>query len=186
MKRRNAGRGGLVLGLGNVLCRDDGVGIAALARLSREYRPGPGLGLVDGGTLGLALLPLLERAGAAVLVDAIRTDAPPSTLVRLEGEEVARAAAHRLSVHQIGVSDLLEGARLRGRLPPRLRLVGVVPASVELGLSRTPAIEAAIPALVQAIVDEVEALGYQLSRRSADDVACATGPDRDVHRVLGL
>jgi len=179
-----SGRGAIVLGLGNVLCRDDGAGVAALAALARRYRPGPHLRLVDGGTLGLALLPLLESVEAAVLVDAIRTGDPPGTLVRLAGEEVAHAVGHRLSVHQIGVSDLIEGARLRGRLPPRLRLLGVVPLSVELGVHRTPAVQAAIPALVDAVAAEVEALGYPLSQRSPDELD--HHPGWDVHRVLGL
>lgn len=183
MIRDPAGGGALVLGLGNVLCRDDGLGVAAVARLARKFRPGRGLRLVDGGTLGLALLPLLSRARAAVLVDAVRTDAPAGTLVRLEGDEVTAAAVHRLSVHQIGVSDLLEGARLRDRLPPRLVLLGIVPGSIELGLSRTPEVQAAIPALVEAIAAEVKALGYRLERRKASAMA---GPDWDVHRVLGL
>lgn len=89
-----------------------------------------------------------------------------------------------VSVHQIGVSDLIEGARLRGRLPPRLRLLGVVPLSVELGVHRTAAVEAAIPALVDAVAAEVKALGYRLSQRSPDELD--RHPGWDVHRVLGL
>lgn len=183
MTKHGPRRGAIVLGLGNVLCQDDGVGVAVIARLARDYRAGPGLTLADGGTLGLALLPLLERSDAAVLIDAVRSDGPPGSLVRLDGDDVAAAAAHRLSVHQIGVSDLLEGARLRGRLPPRLVLLGVVPGSVDLGLARTPEVQAAIPALLDAVVAEVAALGYRLDRRDRNEAA---RPDWDVHRVLGL
>jgi hydrogenase maturation protease len=177
-------QGAIILGLGNVLCRDDGIGVAAVAAIARKFRQPPGLRFIDGGTLGLSLLPILEDAEAAILVDAIRADAPPGTVVRLEGCDVTHAAAHRLSVHQVGVADLLGGARLRGRLPARLVLCGVVPASIELGVERTPAVEAALPALIEAVVREAEALGYVLFRRSPHEVDAARG--RGVHHVLGL
>ena len=81
----------LVLGLGNVLLGDDGVGAAAVACLERDYRIPPGVRLEDGGTLGLSLLGLLTEADHVILVDAVRTDAPPGTLVRLDGTDVMDA-----------------------------------------------------------------------------------------------
>jgi hydrogenase maturation protease len=172
----------LVLGLGNVLCADDGAGVAALHLLRRGFELGDGVVAVDGGTLGLALLPLLERAARVVLVDAIRDDAPPGTLVRLDGDEVAPAVRDRLSVHQIGVADLLAGASWVGRYPELVVLIGVVPATVELGLGRTDAVEAAIPALVDAVVAELTALGFPprpiaagVPARSKDRATAALG-----------
>jgi hydrogenase maturation protease len=127
----------LVLGLGNVLCGDDGLGAIAVHLLRRRYRVPDGVVVLDGGTLGLSLLPTLEQAHEAILVDAIRADGPPGTFVRLEGDDVAPAVAARLSVHQVGVLDLLEAARWRGRYPSRLVLLGLVPESIDLGLVRT-------------------------------------------------
>ncbi|MGZ8255244.1 MAG: hydrogenase maturation protease, partial [Burkholderiaceae bacterium] len=101
----------LVLGLGNVLLADDGVGSAAVAELHDRYEPCAGARVLDGGTLGLSLLPYLDAADIVILVDAIRADAPPGSFVRLDGDEVAPAVATRLSPHQIGVADLLDGAR---------------------------------------------------------------------------
>ena len=116
----------LVLGLGNVLCGDDGLGAVAVHLLERRYRAPDGVLVLDGGTLGLSLLPNLEQAREAILVDAIRTDGAPGSFVRLEGDDVAPAVAARLSVHQVGVLDLLEAARWRERYsvtpdPPRAR-----------------------------------------------------------------
>lgn len=154
----------LVLGLGNLLCRDDGLGVAAVSLLTRRWRAPAGVRVLDGGTLGLALLPWLEDAERVILVDAIRLDEPPGTLVRLEGEEeVMRAAQTRLSVHQIGVADLLDGASLRGRLPPRIVLLGVVPESLELGLERSACVEAALPALVDLVVAEASSMGFRFA-----------------------
>jgi hydrogenase maturation protease len=158
----------LVLGLGNVLCSDDGVGVAAVHRLLGMIEPPEGVEILDGGTLGLSLLPSLEDAKAAILLDAIRTDDPPGTLVRLEGEDVAPAVAARLSVHQVGVADLLDAARLRGKVPPRLVLLGVVPESLELGIALSPRVAEALPTLCMCAMSEAAALGYVLSERRTD------------------
>lgn len=177
----------LVLGLGNVICRDDGVGVAAVIRLLDRYRPAPGVRVLDGGTLGLALLPTLETADTVLLVDAIRSDGPPGSLVRLEGEDVAHAAQDRLSVHQVGVSDLIGAARWQGSLPGRLILLGLVPESMDLGLERTPAVEAALPALVEAVRAECAALGHPFLPRQADDASSATVlAGAGVHRLPSL
>jgi hydrogenase maturation protease len=174
----------LVLGLGNVLCGDDGLGVVAVHLLQRRYQAPDGVVVLDGGTLGLSLLPTLEQAREAILVDAIRADGPPGTLVRLEGDDVAPAVAARLSVHQVGVLDLLEAARWRGRYPPRLVLLGLVPESLELGVVRTPAVEAALAGLVERIVAEAGELGHAFVPRT-DDVAAARGAD-DLAHAYGL
>jgi hydrogenase maturation protease len=174
----------LVLGLGNLLCRDDGLGAVAVHLLLRRYEPPPGVLVLDGGTLGLSLLPYLEDAEEAILVDAIRDDAPAGTPVRLLGEEVAPAVASRLSVHQVGVADLLDGARFRDRYPSRLTLLGLVPESLSLGLSLSPAVEARMDDLVEAIVAEARSLGHEFRPR-ARDAATPRGLG-DLAHVYGL
>ncbi|MDH4281408.1 MAG: HyaD/HybD family hydrogenase maturation endopeptidase [Myxococcales bacterium] len=173
----------LVLGLGNVVCTDDGAGIAALYKLIREYDLPEGVVALDGGTLGLSLLPLVDSADRVILVDAIKADGPPGTQVRIEGDEVAPAVYERLSPHQIGVADLLAGASLLGRYPESVVVIGVVPGSIELGTERTPAVEASIPELVERVAQELAAMGYppvrsesfDESNRRADDVARTLG-----------
>lgn len=157
----------LVLGLGNLICADDGLGVAAVHRLLELYEPPEGARVLDGGTLGLSLLPVLEDAERVILVDAIADDAPPGAPVRLTGEDVAPAMAERLSVHQVGVSDLLDGARWRDRMPSTLVLLGIVPESVELGLARSPRVEQRLPELVERIVEEARSLGFEFRSREA-------------------
>jgi len=154
--------GVVVLGLGNVLLADDGIGAAAVDRLERDYRIPPEVRLVEGGTLGLSLLDVVGGAEHLILVDAVATDAPPGTLVRLDGGDVMDAVRERLSVHQVGVADLLNAARLIGRYPASVLLLGLVPGSIGLGVGRTSAVDAALDALVAAIVREVQTLGYEL------------------------
>jgi hydrogenase maturation protease len=152
----------LVLGLGNVLLGDDGLGAAALSRLASRYLIPTGVRLEDGGTLGLALLGLLAEAERVILVDAVRTGSPPGTLVRLDGDDVMPAVRDRLSPHQVGVAELLETSRLIGCYPATVTLIGLVPGSLDPGLARSPAVAAGLDELVEAIVREVAALGYPM------------------------
>ena len=157
----------LILGLGNVLCSDDGVGAIAVARLAREFGAAGGVRILDGGTLGLSLLPYLQDARAVILVDAIRADeALPGSLVRLEGSEVAPAVRERLSPHQVGVADLLDGARWLDQYPESVVLLGIVPESIELGVTLSPSVEAQLPRLVSWIAQEAQKLGRPLTRKT--------------------
>ncbi len=175
----------LILGLGNVICGDDGVGVAAVERLRREYELPDGVEALDGGTLGLTLLHYAAGADDLLLVDAIRADAPPGTLVRLSGDDVAPAVRERLSVHQIGVADLLEGLRLLDAYPRRVLLVGLVPETLELRVGLSPAVEAGLDGLVSEVVRAAGGLGYPLCLRDAHETAVAGGDDR-AYRALGL
>jgi hydrogenase maturation protease len=160
--------------------------VAALSRLRARYDGGDRVQMLDGGTLGLSLLPYLQDATDVVLVDAVCADAPAGSLVRLTGDEVGTAVAHRLSVHQVGVADLLDGARLSGRLPQRLTLLGVVPESMELDVGLSPAVAASIDELVSLVAREIVELGFALRRRTTDAPHVSLDGDDHAHRVLGL
>ena len=175
----------LVLGLGNLLCADDGLGVAAVHRLLERYEPPPGALVLDGGTLGLSLLPQVEDAERVILVDAIRGEAPPGSLVRLEGDEVAPAVAARLSVHQIGVADLLDGARWVDRYPPVLVLLGLVPGSLDLSVERSAPVESGLDGLVESVVAEAQCLGFEFRPR-AGHAPHPVFPLIDTARALGL
>lgn len=161
----------LVLGLGNLLLGDDGLGPLAVDHLIRRYDVPEGVTVLDGGTLGLSLLPYLEDAERAILVDAIRGDGPSGTFIRIEGEEVAPAVAARLSPHQVGVADLLDGARWRDRYPSFLVLLGLVPQSLDLRVGLSPALEAALPTLVERVAAEAAGLGFPFILKSEGDEA---------------
>jgi hydrogenase maturation protease len=159
----------LVLGLGNVLLGDDGLGAAAVARMERSYRIPPGVQLEDGGTLGLSLLGLLAESDRVILVDAVRTDDPPGTLVRIDGKHVMDAVRERLSPHQVGVADLLDAARLIDCYPTSVTLLGLVPETIDLSVVRSNAIDASLDELVEAMVREVESLGYKMAPEAERD-----------------
>ncbi|HYU80580.1 MAG TPA: HyaD/HybD family hydrogenase maturation endopeptidase [Vicinamibacterales bacterium] len=156
----------LVLGLGNVLLEDDGVGAIAVQRLLEEYEVPESVRVLDGGTLGLSLLHYVTDAERLILVDAVRANGAAGSLVRLDGDDVAPAVATRLSPHQVGVSDLLESARWLDRLPSEVVLLGVVPQSIELNFGLTPPVQDALSGLVDRVVAEAHDLGFEFRKRS--------------------
>lgn len=175
----------LVLGLGNVLLEDDGVGAAAVAVLLEGYDVPAGVRVFDGGTLGLSLLPYLEGADTVILVDAVRAECPPGSFVRLDGDDVAPAVATRLSPHQVGVADLLDGARWLGRYPDRVVLLGLVPESMELAVGLSPRVRSALPELADRVVEEARTLGFVFHRKRTNDTP-ADQRAVDVARLAGM
>ena len=177
----------LVLGLGNVLCGDDGLGVAAVNLLEQAYRMPEGVRVIDGGTLGLSLLPMLQDAEQVLMVDAMGVaGAEPGTAVRLAGMDVPPAVRERLSPHQIGVADLLDAARLMGCCPEHMILVGLVPHDLGLRVGLSPAVERAMPRLVETIVAEARALGFEFVPRPYDEQARRLDGSDAVVSVFGL
>ncbi len=144
----------VVLGLGNILHSDDGVGPQAIGRLRRDPRVLNDVNLIDGGTLGLELLTYVWDCSYLLVLDAVDIGQPPGTLVRMSGQEL-RALPGQGSVHQLGVADLLVALRVMANRTPEVVLLGVQPASTEWGTELSPAVAAVLPALADAAVAEV-------------------------------
>lgn len=133
-----------VLGVGNTVMGDDGVGPALLERLVADGVD-PRVTCVDGGTGGLALLPDVQDARRLLVLDAVRGPTP-GAVVHLTGDQLPRLLGGALSPHQVGLLDLLSAARLLGTEPERVEVVGVVPGSVAPRVGLSPAVAAALPA----------------------------------------
>jgi hydrogenase maturation protease len=136
----------LVLGVGNELFTDEGLGCVAARRIA-EIAP-PGTDVLDGATLGLSLLPELSGRSALLLLDAIAADgAEPGDLVELVGEQVPARYRTALSVHQIGVQEALAAAEFAGCRPPVLAALGLVPADLSTGYGLSPLAASRLDAL---------------------------------------
>jgi hydrogenase maturation protease len=147
----------LVLGLGNTLLADDGVGVHIVRRLAVQPVKLAGLHPVDGGTLGFRLLDILTRARDVLLVDAADIGSIPGS-IRLFDEEQVRshmAKTGRVSAHEAGLIDLLTLARLDGWKPARLALLGIQPLLVDWGVRLSPQVADAIPAACQEVLRTV-------------------------------
>lgn len=154
----------LVLGIGNLVMSDDGVGVKVVQHLQREYRFDENVEIMDGGTLGLDLLPKLEGIDHLIVVDAVETGRKPGTCVRLAGEELPIALETKVSAHQMGLKDLLSVARLLGHSPGEMVLIGVQPGSIEMDTELTPEVEVILPVLVGNVLNELEKIGVSCIR----------------------
>jgi hydrogenase maturation protease len=136
----------LVLGLGNLLNSDEGLGVHAVRALGRRRLIDfPGVEFVDGGTLGLNLLPLVEAADSLILVDCVDAGLEPGTVIELGGEQIPRYSGVKLSQHQTTFQEVLGLAEIRGALPDRLHLIGVQPADLTMGIELSPIVRARLP-----------------------------------------
>jgi hydrogenase maturation protease len=134
-----------VLGIGNNLLTDDGAGIHALQRFAAG-NANDSVACIDAGTVGLALMDRLFDLDGLVAIDAMRLDQPPGTVTVFEGEAMdAYLRRHHGSVHELGLSDLMDALRLSDELPAKRALIGIEPADLGWGTEPTEAVAAAIP-----------------------------------------
>jgi hydrogenase maturation protease len=152
----------VVIGLGNPLMGDDGIGLAALQAM-REWDITPEVELVDGGTWGMQLLPAIEDAGRLLFLDAIDTGVAAGDLVVLGREELPRFLDTKVSPHQIDLRDALALAEFRGRLARDTVAIGIQPANVSLGTELSPAAGAAMVTMLVAARQQLEAWGHRVS-----------------------
>ena len=151
----------LVLGLGNTIMTDDGFGVKVVTTLSSRYHFQGSVQLLDGGTLGLDLLPYLEEIESLLIIDALDMRDDPGKIFRLEGDEVPRAFASKLSVHQMGLQDLLAVAELQGHVPRNLVVWGVQPECIEMSTELTATVAAAVEPVVVKVLEELQRWGVQ-------------------------
>jgi hydrogenase maturation protease len=144
----------VVLGLGNTLHSDDGIGPQAIEWLRSDVRVPADVALIEGGTLGLELLTYIWDCSYLLVLDAVDVGQPPGTLVRMSSQEVQTLPSQG-SVHQLGVADLMVALRVLASRTPEVVLLGVQPASTEWGTELSPAVAAVLPALADAVVAEL-------------------------------
>jgi hydrogenase maturation protease len=139
----------VVLGVGNVLNRDEGLGVHALRMLSERGTAAAGAELVDGGVLGLNLLPLVEGCERLLVLDAVDRAEEPGSMVELDRDQIPLFASVKMSQHQVTFQEVLGLAAMRGKLPPVLRLVGIQPEDLSIGLDMSEAVRRALPGVVE-------------------------------------
>ncbi len=158
----------LILGVGNLLLSDEGVGLRVVERLVTTYRLPEEVLVLDGGTLGLDLLHyLVNEDGSPVenllIVDAVEMGKAPGTLLRLEGDEVPSFLSLKMSPHQIGIPDMLFAAKLRDIYPRRVVLWGVQPGSLDVGLDLSPPVAEQVGVVMDQVVEELGDWGIRVS-----------------------
>ena len=158
----------LVLGIGNLFMTDDAVGVKLVQRLQKEYNFPPQVAVVDGGTMGISLLPLLEGKERLLVVDVIEKGHSPGTLIRLSGDDVHVGFRFKISSSQIGVEDLLAAAELIGTAPREVVIMGVQPAALECGTDLSPIVEERFDGLLERVLEELSGWGVTWTRIAED------------------
>ena len=152
----------LVLGVGNKLMSDEGVGVHVIERFAERYILPGEVQVLDGGTLGLDLLFYLEGIENLLLVDAAETGREAGTMIRLEGEQVPAFMSMKISPHQMGVPDMLAAARMKDIYPERIVMWGIQPERITLDLELSPLLASKVDPLVEKLVEELRAWGYEI------------------------
>ncbi|EEW25308.1 hydrogenase maturation protease [Rhodobacter ferrooxidans] len=143
----------LILGIGNTLLSDDGIGVhVALAIEAQAGQIAQPVRVRDGGTIGLSLLAEIDPGGALIAVDAMELHAPPGTMLVFVGADMdQQLRGTKRSAHEVALADLMQAAEFSGIGPARRALVAIQPEVTTWGLAPTPAVAAAIPQAVAAI-----------------------------------
>jgi hydrogenase maturation protease len=154
----------LVLGLGNILLQDEGVGVAVVERLQRRYRVAEEVELLDGGTSGMSLLDDIRNREHLIVVDAVRTGRPAGTEVILIGEEVPAFLCNKVSPHQLALSDVLANLALMDESPRQVTVVGMEPLSLETHLGLSELVASRLQSLTDRVIEQIETAGYQVEQ----------------------
>jgi len=145
----------LVLGLGNLVHADDGVGVHAIQWLERDPRVPVDVTLLDGGTQGLGLLHHISGVRRLLVIDAIDVGEPAGTLLRFE-KTALQSLPGKASVHQLGFADLMVALQLLGESPGEVVVFGVQPESTEWSAELTQPVANAIPLLVDSVIEQLK------------------------------
>lgn len=156
----------LVLGLGNILMSDDGVGVRAVQEMDARYDFSEFVSLVDGGTMGLDLLPMIEDCSRLLILDAVTADSPPGTMVRADGEEITSFLSSKISPHQLGVKDLFFCARMRGRMPEHAVLLGVAVKNIDTGYGLTGPVADSLAPLMESALKQLRVWGAEIVEKA--------------------
>ncbi len=146
----------LLLGLGNILLKDEGVGVHVVNAIKERYTCSPEVEMLDGGTLGLDLLHFLEGREKVLIIDAADFRKEPGHIEVLEDDAIPSSLFSKLSVHHIGLSDLLFAATLKNIKPPKIKLIGIQPESTEVGLEMTDTIRGKIERLIDLAINTLK------------------------------
>jgi hydrogenase maturation protease len=137
----------LVLGIGNTLLSDEGVGVVAMHELQTKFAHRDDIEFLDGGTLSFTLAVPISECTALLVIDAAELGSAPGTVRRFEGDAMDRFLGEnrKSSVHEVGLLDLRSISLLTGHWPAQRALIGIQPAVVGWGETLTPAVAAAMP-----------------------------------------
>ena len=146
----------LILGVGNLILRDEGVGVHAVRELEKRDLP-PHVEVIDGGTYLMDLLNVIQEAERIIVIDALRGGGKPGTVYRVTPDDLMAETERTLSLHQVGLLEVLGMVRQLGGEPHAV-IIGVEPKEISWGMELTPEVEAKLPRVIDAVFEELKGL----------------------------
>ena len=156
----------VVLGLGNILLRDEGVGVRVIEELQRRYDFFPPVKMLDGGTAGFGLVTEIEGCNKLLVVDAVKAGNEPGTVYKFKSGDITVTIPQTLSVHDLGFFEALEQWKMLG-INPEVIFFGIEPEDMNSwGFDLTPSIQNKLPKLVALVIDQLQADGITVTEKS--------------------
>lgn len=149
----------LILGIGNILLSDEGVGVRVVQHLEKSADFTPHFDIVDGGTCGMELLDVLANREYVIIIDAVIANKQPGEILVLKDEQVPALFSRKISPHQLGICDVLSALKLTDEYPKHLCLIGIQPASLEPHIGLTEALENILPSVFQCLSCQLREFG---------------------------
>jgi len=151
-----------VLGVGNILLSDEGFGVHIVNELYAAYNFEPEINLLDGGTMGMELLGFMHGTTKLLLVDAINGGEEPGTVYQFNHDEVEQYFTQHISVHEVGMQDILRIHAMQEKPLEDTVVIGVEPKHIEIGLELTPMIESVKDEVKQRIFNQLALWGVKV------------------------
>ncbi|EKT53469.1 HyaD/HybD family hydrogenase maturation endopeptidase [Providencia sneebia] len=152
----------LVLGVGNILLSDEGIGVRIVEALEKRYQLPECVEVLDGGTAGMELIGAMADRDHLIIADVVLSSQPAGTILILKDHEVPALFTRKISPHQLGLSDVLSALHLTDEFPQRLTLVGIVPESLEPRIGLTKVGQAALEPALQKVIEVLRSEGLDI------------------------
>ncbi|MGQ0286610.1 HyaD/HybD family hydrogenase maturation endopeptidase [Pasteurellaceae bacterium 22721_9_1] len=149
----------LILGVGNTLLTDEGVGVYVVQALEKLTKFAPHFDIIDGGTCGMELLDALANREYLIIIDAVLAGKKAGEIVVLHNEQVPTFFSQKISPHQLGICDVLSALKLTDEYPQHLCLIGIQPHSLEPHIGLTEVVQQAFPQIYATLAEQLQALG---------------------------
>jgi len=151
----------VVLGLGNILLSDEGVGVKVVQELMEKYEFPDKVEIVDGAVGAFLLLPFIESAKKLLVIDAVSGGKPPGTIYKFKDKDIPSQVMEKISMHEISFSDILNLAKLRGNYPEEIVIIGIEPKSLEMSLELSEEVKKNYEKLLNEVLAQLKDWGIE-------------------------
>jgi hydrogenase maturation protease len=153
-----------LLGLGNLLLMDEGIGVHIVKSVEENYHFSPPISIIDGGTSGTDLLPVFETNQNILIVDAVNFEQEPAYIQLLYNDEILHQLTTKLTMHHIGLADVLSSSKLLGYEPDEICLIGIQPGVIDTGLELSDDLKANFSRIVELVLEKLNSWNVEYQK----------------------